>query len=86
MPTITTTPAHRLAALIAVERDAADRFRKASRDIVLKALSFDPRSDEYRTADAEETAAFRALLAAQVEVDNALGSLSYPGGEVMRLA
>jgi hypothetical protein len=63
MPTTITAPAHRLAALIAVEREAASRYRKASRDIVLRAISFDPRSDEYRAADAEEAAAFRALSA-----------------------
>jgi hypothetical protein len=41
---------------------------------------------DYQRAAQVDADAFMALLAGQRDVDDALGSLSYPGGEVMSLA
>jgi hypothetical protein len=78
MPTIT-TPANRLAALIAVEREAM-RVHVEAR--VKMHREIPAGREAYQLAAHVDADALMALLAAQRDVDNALGSLSYPGGEV----
>lgn len=87
MPTTIATPIHRLAALIAVEREAAERYRKAEVTILRVMWTYGGiDNDAYRAASAEDDAAMRAMIHAQMDVDEALASLSYPGDGVMPLA
>jgi hypothetical protein len=73
MPTIT-TPAHRLAALIAVEREAAERYHQASAR-VRQQISLGSGHDEYRAAADEVMAALRAMSHARAAVDEALSTM-----------
>jgi hypothetical protein len=73
MPTIT-TPAHRLAALIAVEREASERYRQASAR-VRQQISVGVGHDEYRTAIGDVMAALRAMSHARTAVDEALSTI-----------
>lgn len=83
MPTLTTPTVHQLAALIAVEREAADRYRKATaRIFTVLATCCGVDNDEYRTASAEEDASMCAMVAAEIGVDEALASLSVHRDEV----
>lgn len=77
MPTTTTTTAvHRLAALIAVERQAADDHRQAATNLVSVILGDGTGSERYRAAaDAEDQTA-RARISAQMAVDDALTAVT----------
>jgi hypothetical protein len=80
MPTTTITPpAHRLASLIAVECEAVRAHVEAR---VKMHREIPAVREAYQRAAQVDADAFMALLTAQGDVDNALYSLSYPGGEV----
>lgn len=86
MPT-TLTRTHQLAALIAAEREAADRFRKAEIAVVREMWAHDGiENDAYRAASAEDDAAMRAMVHAQMDVDEALRALSEARDGVVPLA
>lgn len=75
MPTLESVTTHQLAALIAVEREAAERYRKATASVYRQLAMDCTDSPEYRAASAEEDAAMRAMVTAQIEVDQALSAL-----------
>ena len=77
------TTAHRLAALIAVEREAV-RAHVDARVKMLREVTGG--REAYERAAQIDADALMALLTAQRDVDDALGSLSYPSDEVVPLA
>lgn len=79
-------PIHRLTALIAVERDAANEYRKAVEHRRTVVLTSGTKCDEYTAAEAAGDEAMRAMMSARVEVDTALAALSYPRDGVVPLA
>lgn len=72
MPTTTITVAHRLAALLAVEREAEYQLRVAVGDSSARYVLYGRDSDEYRRAEIETEAAYRAQIAAHIATDDAL--------------
>lgn len=78
---MTTTRAE-LAALIAAERSAADRYRKANAAIYRTLWTYGVESDQYRAGAEEEEQAVHQLVAAQADVDAALRALSEVRAEV----
>lgn len=76
MSTTITTPTNRLAALIAVERESADRYRRATARINTTLAVYRVESDEYRVASGAEDSAMRAMVSAQCETDQALAGVS----------
>lgn len=80
MPTTTMQAAvHRLAVLIAAERETADAHRQAATHLVSVILGDGTESASYRAASDAEDQAARARVRAQAEVDDALTALSRQG-------
>ncbi|MBN9611849.1 MAG: hypothetical protein BGO26_16645 [Actinobacteria bacterium 69-20] len=73
MPTMQAVTTHQLAALVAVEREAHERYRKATQAIYRVLWTYNGvENDAYKTASDEEEAAVRAMVTAQMAVDEAL--------------
>lgn len=73
MPTLESAATYRLAALIAVEREAATEYLYAS--VRVRGLIATPGVD-YRDASAAENDAMRAMVSAQMATGEALSSSS----------
>lgn len=70
------TDVHRLAALIAVEREAADTYRSATHDEALACDLYGCRSEQRRAAAVVLDEAQRAWITAQIQTDELLGQVA----------
>lgn len=76
MPTMQAVSIHQLAALVAVEREASDRYRAAMVETRDAVLTVGTSSARYRNAADTEHDTWLTAIAARVDVDQALAAVA----------